>query len=516
MNFFKATDMQAVDRETISSGVSGEGLMARASQKLAAELVFFSEGRSRPVVILCGPGNNGGDGFGMAAHLQRLGWQVEVWVCTPEEKIKGDALLFYQQAKAQGVVCRSMQTRENWNQVEHFLSPGSWLVDALLGTGGEDAPRGNIASAIQFLRKQQSRHFIWSVDVPSGLQADTGLPFVEECCVSADQTLTLGGPKTGFASDKSNFWTGSISVLDLGFDAQVLAAHADRDCPQALSDREAAALFPLSTRNAHKGSRGHLLLVGGSLGMTGAISLSAWAALRGGCGLVTVLTPFSCAQVIDAAVPEAMVIHGKQGKFMSLSNQEVNFSSYQALAVGPGMRTNYDTTEFMARLLKECKIPMVLDADALNSFALLDREHRETEAPLWLTPHPGEMARLLGWSAQQVQANRVETVKASAKRFAAQTLLKGPRSRMSDVEGKGWINLNGNAGMATGGSGDVLTGLLGSLTAQGVERERVLALAVYIHGRAGDLAAHRKGVTGMVAGDIVDAIPAVIRDLQGR
>ena len=516
MNFFEATEMQAVDRETIASGLSGEVLMARASRKLASELLFFSDAQPRPVIILCGPGNNGGDGFGMACHLHHLNWPVEVWICVPEEKIKGDALLFYQRVKSEGISCRIMLEEENWKRVDAFLPPGAWLVDALLGTGSKDAPRGNIAAAVQFLRKFQGRHLIWSVDLPSGLNADTGTPFAEDCCVSADHTLTLGAAKTGFASDKSNFWTGSLSVLDLEFEAPLLAAHAKMDSPQYLSDREAADLFPVSVHNAHKGNRGHVLLIGGSLGMTGAISLSAWAALRGGCGLVTVLTPFSCAQIVDAAVPEAMVIHGKQGRSMTLSNQEINFSSYQAIAMGPGMRANYESSELLARVLKECKLPIILDADALNAYALFDPDHRETQAPLWLTPHPGEMARLLSYSTQKVLSDPARTVLESSKRFGARTLLKGARSRMATVEGAGWINLNGNPGMATGGCGDVLTGLLGSLIAQGVAKDKVLPLAVYIHGRAGDLAARRKGMTGMVAGDVVDAIPAVIKDLQGR
>ena len=415
--------MQAVDRETIASGVSGEILMARASRKLAGELLFFADSQPRPLVIFCGPGNNGGDGLGLAVYLHQWGWPVEVWLCVPEESIQGDALIFYQRVKAESILCRSVLSEEDWQRAEIHLPANAWLVDALLGTGSKGAPRNNMALAVNFISRERSGHFVWSVDLPSGLDAESGLPFDENCCVQADHCLTLGGAKKGFQIDASVRWTGSISVLDLGFEDALLLRHVDGDSAECMSDREAAEALPSFPGDAHKGSRGHLLLAGGSLGMTGAISLSARAALRGGCGLVTVLTPFSCAQIVDAAVPEAMVIHGKQGKFMGLSNQEVNFSCYQAVGMGPGMRINYDSSEFLARVLKECTLPMVLDADALNAFALLDSVHRETRAPLWLTPHPGEMARLLRWSGAQVQHNREEAVEAAMNQFAASTLL---------------------------------------------------------------------------------------------
>lgn len=489
--------------------------MARACRKLAGELMFFAES-SRPAVrVLCGPGNNGGDGFGMAWQLHQAGWPVEIWLCVPPEKIQGDALSFFQLCEAVRVPIQQVLETEDWERMARRVPPRVWWIDALLGTGSREAPRGNLAQAVRFLKAQEAANMIWAVDLPTGLDADTGTPFDASLCVRADHTLTLGGPKAGFAQDASDAWTGAISVLDLGFAADVLSANSDGGT-QALSDQQAADCLRSSPRAAHKGSQGHALLIGGSPGMSGAISLSARAALASGCGLVSVLAPYSCAPLIDSMVPEAMVIYGLQGKFASLCSQEIHFCAYQALGVGPGLRVNVGTYEMLFRILKECTRPLVLDADALTQLAAFLPEQREVAAPLWLTPHPGEMSRLLKCTSADVQSARSGKVRECSDEFRAHVVLKGARSRMAQPESSSWLNLNGNPGMATGGSGDVLTGLLTGLIARGVDRGKVLPLAVYLHGRAGDLAAHRKGQSGMKAGDVVEAIPEVLRHLQGR
>lgn len=516
MNFFSVSEMQALDRRCIDQGVSGETLMARAVRKLAGEMLFFASGRKNPVRVLCGPGNNGGDGFGLAWQLHRAGWETEIWLCVPVEKIRGDAALFYERCLKAQVPCRRVISPEDWEAAALSLPPSVWWVDALLGTGSTEAPRGNLAAAVQFLNQQAARDLVWSVDLPSGLNPDTGKPFDTDFCVRADHTLTLGGPKRGFAEEGSDTWTGSVSVLDLGFSEADLLSGSGLGDWQVLSDREAADALAVFPRDAHKGTRGHTLLVGGSPGMSGAIILSARAALASGCGLVTVLTTFSNASLVDAAVPEAMVLPGQQGNMLSLCSQAVDFTPYQAVGVGPGMRVNFHSAEMLSRILKECAKPLVLDADALTNLSGLSPEHRETRAPLWLTPHPGEMARLLKCSPQEVQSSRGTMVHKAAEKYHASVLLKGARSRVDQPMGGSWLNLNGNPGMAKGGSGDVLTGLLTGLIARGVDPGRVLPLAVYLHGKAGDMAAIQKGQSGMQASDIVAALPLVMRHVQGR
>ncbi len=507
--------MRSLDEEAISAGSSARRLMGRACRALAEEFLFFSEGRPQAVVILCGPGNNGGDGFGLAWQLHRRGWPVEAWSVIPEEKVKGDAAFYLSEARSAGVNVRFFADEEDWQEAEVFLPTGAWLVDALLGTGVKEAPRGSVRPAIRFLQARQPKHRIWAVDIPSGLHPDTGEPFDCSCCVKADHTLTLGGAKIGFEKDRSASWTGSVSVLELGFDSGMLDKKGEGEW-QVLSREQAADWLPPMMESDHKGTRGHALLIGGSPGMSGAILLAARAALRSGCGLVTVLTPFTCAQLVDGAQAELMVIPGQQGQFHTLCGQDISYSSYSGVCIGPGMRTNRDTAELLTRVLSECQSPLVLDADALNALSRIERELGYLLSGKWMTPHPGELGQLLRMSAEDIQRDRRSHVKEYHQQTGAKIVLKGSRSRIAQAEGDKWVNLNGNPGMATGGTGDVLSGILTGFLARGVEHSRALPLAVYVHGRAGDLAALRKGQSGMCADDVVEAIPAVLKQLQGR
>lgn len=515
MKFYSAHSMRCLDEETISAGISGRCLMGRACLALAEEFLFFAGDHPQSAVILCGPGNNGGDGFGLAWQLHRRGWTVEAWSVIPGEKVKGDAAFFMGEARSAGVRIRYLTEEADWRDAETFLPVGSWWVDALLGTGATEAPRGAVASAVRFLLAMQPQHRIWAVDLPSGLHPDTGEPFDAACCVRADHTLTLGGAKCGFEKDRSAVWTGSVSVLELGFDSEKLDEKGEGDW-RVLSRNQAADWLPPLMESDHKGSRGHALLIGGSPGMSGAILLAARAALRSGCGLVTVLTPFTCAQLVDGAQAELMVIPGQQGQFHTLCGQNISYSVYSGVCIGPGMRVNRDTAELLTRVLAECQVPLVVDADGLNALSGIERNIGHLLRGRWLTPHPGEMGRLLKANVADIQRDRRSKVQEFHHQTGSRIVLKGSRSRIAQADGDCWVNLNGNPGMATAGTGDVLTGILTGLLARGVEHSRALPLAVYMHGRAGDLAAVRMGQSGMCAGDVVDAIPAVLRQLQGR
>jgi NAD(P)H-hydrate epimerase len=515
MKLYSAESMRLLDQETIASGISGRRLMGRACRALAEELLFFAEGHPRAAVVLCGPGNNGGDGYGLAWQLHQQGWSVEVWSVIAEDRVKGDAAFFMEEARSSGVRIRTLLDAEAWREAEIFLPAGAWLVDALLGTGATEAPRGAVALSVEFLQAHRVGHRIWSVDVPSGLNVDTGEAFEVGCCVKADHTLTLGGAKTGFELDGSAIWTGSVSVLELGLDPELLVEKGEGEW-QVLSRQQAARWMPPMAEGDHKGSRGHALLIGGSPGMSGAICMTARAALRCGCGLATVLTPHTCAQVVDGAQAELIVIPGKQGKYQSLCYNDIPYHMYSSVCMGPGMRINDDTFEFVNRVLAECRSPLVLDADALNALNGIDQYFCPSLKDKWLTPHPGELGRFLNMRGVEVQRDRCHHLKTVQSNTGAMIVLKGSRSRVAQSLQDQWVNLNGNSGMATGGTGDVLAGILAGLIARGVEKSRALPLAVYVHGRAGDLAAMRKGQSGMIAGDVVEAIPAVLQQLQGR
>lgn len=515
MRFYTAQAMREVDAHAVEAGVSGVALMGRAALGLAEELAFLTDERPTPALIMAGPGNNGGDGYGLAHQLHRLGWPVEVWSAVPRDRVKGDAAHYLQLAEAEGVRVRWMPEEEDWADAETYLMPGALLVDALLGTGTKEAPRKTLARAVRFLLRFRSRHRVVAIDVPTGLDADGGGAFNPDCCVRADITLTLGGAKRGYLEDGSAGWTGSVSVVDLGFDASLLEEWAEPDwCTLGL--RQARKLLPARPPETHKGSRGHVLVIGGSPGMTGAVSMAARAALHCGSGLATVLTPHMCSTAVDATAPELMVYGGRVGKFGTLKNQMIPLKGINGVLLGPGLRADYDTLDLTERVALESKVPLVLDADALQNVRGVPEWFRHSDFPRYLTPHPGEMSRLLGVGAMDVQNDRVGAVKRAHQLMKCNIVLKGSRSRVVTSAGRKWLNLNGNPGMASGGTGDVLAGMVVSLAAQGVYPELVLPLAVFLHGKAGDLAMMRRGESGMVAGDVIEAIPAVMRRLQGR
>jgi NAD(P)H-hydrate epimerase len=463
------------------------------------------------VVVIAGAGNNGGDGYGLACQLKQLGWPVSVWCIAAREKINGDARIFFEKAVSLQVPVEWKEQAADWEGGEWGVLPGTWFVDAILGTGSREAPRGTAAAAVSFLRGVQQDHRIWSVDLPSGLNPDTGEPFEPESCVIADATLSLGGPKRGFLTDSSGKWTGSVSVLEIGLDLE-----EESDDWQILTDREIRSALPGTQVDDHKGSRGHALFIGGSPGMSGSISLAAVSALRSGAGLSSVLAPFTTAPGIDAGHKEVMVIPGKQGKFMTLSPQDIKFDPFGVVCIGPGLRVNPETIDVVRRVVQECPHPLVIDADGLNALAQIGIRVGDFRRPVFLTPHPGEMARLLEKRTADVQENRECAVTEAAKYSHAHVVLKGPHSRIVSQKGVCWVNTSGNAALATGGTGDVLAGILTGLIARGTPVEMALPVSVALHGRAGELAAIRKGVSSVLAGDVLEALSAVFHHAEGR
>jgi NAD(P)H-hydrate epimerase len=513
MKCFTADELRDADRNAVEKGSSGLTLMGRASKALARELHFFSDEEPLCAVIVAGPGNNGGDGFGLATHLCHLGWQVWVWVAAPRDRIKGDALTYLEQAEALGVPVTWIAEAADWEQALLGVPPGAWMVDALLGTGATEAPRGAIAGAVSFLKRAAWEHRIWSVDLPTGLNPDSGTPFDEDCCVRADTTLTLGGPKRGMIHEEASTWFGSVSVLDIGLGD--IAPPGDKDW-QVLSDLEIRKSLPKGRHDHHKGDRGHTLFIGGSPGMSGAISMAAFGALRSGAGLSTILGPSSIRPRIETSKMEVMVLSGKEGDLRTLRAQNIEYAQYKAVCIGPGLRVNLDTDELVRRVVNECPVPLILDADALNCFKEIDLQLAELDRPVFLTPHPGEMGRLLDMETAEVQHDRAAAALKAAAQTGCHVVLKGARSRIVNPGHSCWINLTGNAALATAGTGDVLAGILTGLAARGVARDLALPLAVALHGRAGELASIRKGISSVVAGDVLEALPQVMRYAEGR
>lgn len=497
---FTAEQMRRLDRRASGElGIPGATLMENAGRGAAAALLEAFP-RARRVAVVCGKGGNGGDGFVLARWLHRRRVRVEVILAFPPAEITGDAALKLR-ALPRGVPRRPI---EQPVALVRRLGEADVVVDALLGTGSRGAPSGAVADAIAAINA--SGKPVVALDVPSGLPADGGEP--SGPVVRAALTPTFAGLKLGLVSGPGVELAGRVVVVDIG----VPAAETARGITTfLLEETDVARLVPRRARAAHKGTYGHLLIVAGSLGKTGAAALAAHAALRSGAGLVTVATPASQQPIVAGLVLEAMTeaLPETAARTVALEAREVVAglaAVRDAVALGPGLGLDPATQALVRELAGALERPMVIDADALTALAgHLDVLHG-AGAPRCLTPHPGEMARLVGGSAAEVQRDRVGVARAVAREHRVHVVLKGASSVIAAPGGDVYLNPTGNPGMASGGTGDVLTGMVGAFLARGMPPLGALQCAVFLHGRAGDLAAARVGEEALVAGDVVAAL----------
>jgi NAD(P)H-hydrate epimerase len=505
MRLVSAAEMRAIDEAAIRGlGIPGLELMGRAGAAVATHAALLSP-RGR-IVAVCGAGNNGGDGWVAARLLRQGGREVVAVSLVPGSALRGDARAAREEAERAGVPVRDATSADAIQAGE-----GDVLVDALLGTGLARAPEGLFAAAIErieALRCAGAR--VLAVDVPSGLSADTGRPL--GACVRADRTVTFAFPKRGLVLFPGAALAGELVVADIGIPAAA-AARVPVGC-ELLGEDEARALVPPRPPDAHKGDAGRVLVIAGSPGKTGAAWLALAGALRGGAGLVTLAAREEVLPLALAGRPEAMSLplrgHGPLGRG-DLEPLLAAARGADALVVGPGIPRGPETARLLRSLLEQARIPAVLDADALNALALSPESGGVAglPAPAVATPHPGEMARLCGADVAAVQADRIGLAAAKAREWGCALVLKGARTVVADPEGPPAVIPVGNAGMATGGTGDVLAGLAGALLAGGLGARAAARAAAYVHGKAGDLAARRMGQRGMLAGDLAEAIGEV-------
>ncbi|MGE5127907.1 MAG: NAD(P)H-hydrate dehydratase [Betaproteobacteria bacterium] len=513
-----AEQMRRADRRTIDEvGLPGAVLMENAGAAVA-RVVAERYPRCRRVVVLCGRGNNGGDGFVVA---RRLGARAQALLLGTRDGVQGDALVHLSAFERSGgrlvvVADEAAWAREALPSVEQ----ADVVVDAVLGTGLRAAPNGLPALAIAaLLARHRAGVPVVAVDLPSGLSSDSGL--CDWPSAHATLTVTFAVPKRCHVLPPACGQAGELLVADIGI--PVAAVAASEPSLFLLEDGDAAAAFPLRRPGAHKGEFGHLLIVAGSVGKTGAAVLAAGGALRSGAGLVTVATPEPCVPLVAPARPEAMteplaataaggLSDGALERLLALAGER------DAVVVGPGLGQDPKTRALVREFVRSCPVPLVLDADALN--ALAPSAGRDgalaalrREAPTILTPHPGEMARLVGRTTREVQAARPEITAALARETGAVVVLKGERTLVAEPAGRAAVCSHGNPGMATGGTGDVLAGVTGALLARHGALLSATA-AVVVHGRAGDLAARERGQEGMTAGDLVEALPAAIEAVR--
>ncbi|MCC6444861.1 MAG: NAD(P)H-hydrate dehydratase [Armatimonadetes bacterium] len=538
MKIVTSEQMRAIDRRAIEEmGVPGVALMENAglqAARAAARMLlnrggggwlYSKEGAfslPRPalcgkrVAVACGKGNNGGDGFVAARHLRAQGADIALFFTADPGSLKGDADINCRIALRTGLTIHSVQDESAAEAMGQTLACCDLVIDALLGTGVKGEVQPPIVHAIGAVNR--CGRPVLAVDVPSGLDADTGR--IGGLCVRAARTLTLALPKAGLLLFPGADYAGEIEVADIGMPAAAIEAEAVS--LEMTTARYVRERLPERGKNSHKGTFGQALVVAGSVGMTGAAAMAGESAYRAGAGLVRLALPKSLYPMAGARLTEVIAVpvaETPDGGFSPDALPQLSrwLEESRAVCAGCGLSTHPDTAEFMRALARQAPCPMVIDADGLNGLGpMIGEIIRSRPAPTVLTPHPGEMARLLGTSAGEVQSNRLETARSAASEWGAVVVLKGAYTVIAEPGGRTMINPTGNPGMATAGSGDVLAGAIAGLLAQGMEAFEAAACGCYLHGRAGDLAAQASGEAGLMATDIGRHLPEAIRTVGGE
>lgn len=565
--------MGAMDQIAIKEyGIPGVVLMENAGIKVAEVVVSLLENLTQStIIVFAGKGNNGGDGFVVARHLHNRGAKVQVLLATEAEKIKGDALINLNIWRKMGQRIYQVNKNNDVNLVRLALMKADLVVDALYGTGFKGTVPDQMVPIIEAINACGKP--VVAVDIPSGLEADTGR--ANGPCIIAKNTVTFAIPKLGLVLPIARQYVGELHVVDISIPATVTASetiYGDRSITGKTSDEVNAGKgkgmvkstcvedgkggkgpginkhnknmgastgdgssaggnrylitdqlvrgwWPKRTGNEHKGNFGRVLVIAGSRGMSGAAVLASQAAARSGAGLVTLGVPTGIHDIAESKLTEVMTFPLPQTDRGIISKSALESilsraSNSDVLALGPGLGTGEDVTDLIKEILLHIKIPCVLDADALNALAGKTELFAAVQPDLVLTPHPGEMARLTGRTIPQIQNNRLGVAATKATQWGAVVVLKGAGTVVAGPDGSIYINNTGNPGMAAGGSGDVLTGIIAGLLAQGMQALPAAAAGVYLHGLAGDAAARDKGMASLLAGDLLEHLPSVLKTVE--
>ena len=510
--------MRAADRRTIDEvGISSAVLMENAGRQVVAAMErHLAPLGERRVAVVCGKGNNGGDGFVVARVLEAGGVTTRVYLLVSPSEIEGDARVNLSALDAVGVPVVDVAEPDAWAWQLPEVAAYDVVVDALFGTGLGRPLEGLWRTVVGDLNACGVP--IVSIDLPSGLSADTACLVGET--VDATLTVTLGAPKLPLLVPPAATQAGDVVVADIGIPDAVIET-LDGPRLEVITREWARDVVVPRPDDTHKGDCGRVLIVAGSAGKTGAAQLAALGALRSGAGLVTVATPRACQSVVSTLMPEYMTVgldDTSEGTVSADAVETILAERCDVLAVGPGLGQGAGARALVRALVDRTRMPLVLDADGLNAFAdnaagLVGRDGRD----LVVTPHPGEMARLIGTTVDHVQTHRVEVARELATTRALYVVLKGARTVVATPEGAVLINVTGNPGMATGGTGDVLAGVVAAWLAQLLDAEAACALGVFLHGLAGDLAAAEQGEVALIASDLADYLgPAVLTLTAGE
>jgi NAD(P)H-hydrate epimerase len=506
-----------MDHLTIQEiGIPGIVLMENAAR--GATRIFldhFHPPENAHVVLLCGRGNNGGDGYVMARYLHQAGLKITVIVLSEIEKISGDALLNLDIIRRINLEIQAITNETAWDKCRQMIGTCDFIVDGILGTGLNTPVKGFYGQIIEEVNT--SNKPVMAIDIPSGINADTGQ--VMGKAIKADLTVTFGFPKLGQLIFPGANFVGRLARIHIGIPDAV--ANRVPASYQLIEPHDFIDLLNTGKRDIHKGNRGHLLILSGSTGKTGAATLTALGALRAGAGLVTLGIPESLNPILEDKLTEAMTFPLPETAAGSLSLEAENeikqlMEGKTALALGPGLSTNDETAALVRRIVGRSPLPMVIDADGLNALSRDPKVLTHCKERTILTPHPGEMGRLAGLNSPDIQSDRVGTALKYVEEHGCFLVLKGARTLVAEPDGNLYINPTGNPALSSGGSGDVLTGLIGGFLARGWPMIKAAIGGVYMHGLAADLLAEDMGQTGILAGELLDALPELMAALSRR
>ena len=509
MHMVTADQMREMDRLTIESfGIPGRVLMENAG-RCAANL--FMEDFPEPwdenfVGVIAGRGNNGGDGHVIARYLHQQGIKTAVYLLCERDKVMGNAAANLNLLDPLGIPIFEIPDAKTFSSQKKLLCRHTIFIDAILGTGLKSDVRGHFKDIIQFIN--DLKRPVYSVDMPSGLNSDTGQTCGE--CIRAHVTATFGFPKIGQIILPGAEYVGRLEVVDIGIPKHI--ANQVNPKQRLITPEYIQNFFKPRKPDAHKGDAGHVLVIAGSPGKTGAAAMAGMSAMRAGAGLVTIGIPKSVNPIIEALAIEAMTLPLPESNTGSLDMEAFDeiqkcAQDKRCLAIGPGLGVDSGTKKLVQALVANARIPLVIDADGLSALAEDMDAFKKRPAPMIITPHPGEMAKLAGASVKDIQKDRIGWARKLSHDLNAHLVLKGAKTIVASPDGSVYINPTGNPGMASGGMGDVLTGIIAGLVSQGFSMEDAAVSGVFIHGAAGDDLAKKQGAVGFLATDVMDRIP---------
>lgn len=517
MHLATAEIMRNLDYKTINeTGIPGIVLMENAGRGVFNFLCSqFKDLKDKKISLIAGSGNNGGDGLVVARYLTNNGIYCKVFLLSSIEKIKGDALINLHIIQNMGIPLIEITSLDQWKMAVNEIKGTHLLIDAIFGTGLNTEIKDFFKNVVQDINELSLPKI--SIDIPSGVNASNGK--IMGVSIKADFTITLGLPKVGHFTYPGADFIGSLKLVDISIPKSLI--YKENIPYNLLTFDDVSTLLKERRTNSHKGDYGHLLVLAGSPGKTGAATLTCEAALRIGTGLVTLGIPKSLNSIMEEKLTEVMTepLPEEEPGFLCIKAWEILqkiIHGKTVLAIGPGISTRKEVADLVNIIIENVNIPLVLDADGINCLSKNLSILKRAKTSIILTPHPGEMSRLLNLSSREVQEDRINLSRGFAQEYQVYLVLKGSKTIIADPNGTVWINPTGNPGMASGGVGDTLTGMIGGLIAQGYSIKNAILIAVFSHGLIADKIAQTKSRIGITAGDIIQVIPETIEILYKK